>query len=184
MKVAQSCPTLCDPIDSSPPGSPVPGILQARILEWVAISVSRMPPNQLRQLSTMQALEDLGLTPLLNKEKDVGLKKRILKRGIFNLSIFFPCSPPSKSKESKNKESSGKIRPMSGSWWLEERTLLLESPPHPSSATLQGPESPSSVFLLLICKASPSVPLYTCVKQHRGKPFYLKLVTLSFSFLN
>ena len=36
----QSCPTLCDPIDSSPPGSPVPGILQARTLEWVAISFS------------------------------------------------------------------------------------------------------------------------------------------------
>ena len=36
----QSCPTLCDPIDSSPAGSPVPGILQARILEWVAISFS------------------------------------------------------------------------------------------------------------------------------------------------
>ena len=34
----QSCPTLCDPIDSSPPGSPIPGILQARKLEWVAIS--------------------------------------------------------------------------------------------------------------------------------------------------
>ena len=36
----QSCPTLCDPIDSSPPGSPVPGVLQARTLEWVAISFS------------------------------------------------------------------------------------------------------------------------------------------------
>ena len=36
----QSCPTLCDPIDSSPPGSPIPGILQARTLEWVAISFS------------------------------------------------------------------------------------------------------------------------------------------------
>ena len=39
-KSCQSCLTLCDPIDSSPPGSPVPGILQARILEWVAISFS------------------------------------------------------------------------------------------------------------------------------------------------
>ena len=39
-KSLQSCPTLCDPIDGSPPGSPVPGILQARILEWVAISFS------------------------------------------------------------------------------------------------------------------------------------------------
>ena len=38
--VAQSCLTLCDPIDSSPPGSPVPGILQARTPEWVAISSS------------------------------------------------------------------------------------------------------------------------------------------------
>ena len=37
-KLLQSCPTLCDPIDGSLPGSPVPGILQARTLEWVAIS--------------------------------------------------------------------------------------------------------------------------------------------------
>ena len=37
-KSLQSCPTLCDPIDGSPPGSPVPGILQAKTLEWVAIS--------------------------------------------------------------------------------------------------------------------------------------------------
>ena len=37
-KSLQSCPTLCDPKDGSPPGSPVPGILQSRILEWVAIS--------------------------------------------------------------------------------------------------------------------------------------------------
>ena len=36
----QSCPTLCDPIDGSPPGSPVPGVLQARTLEWVAVSFS------------------------------------------------------------------------------------------------------------------------------------------------
>ena len=39
-KSLQSCPTLCDPIDSSPPGSPIPRILQARTLEWVAISFS------------------------------------------------------------------------------------------------------------------------------------------------
>ena len=39
-KSLQSCPTLCDPTDSSPPGSPVPGILQARVLEWGAIAFS------------------------------------------------------------------------------------------------------------------------------------------------
>ena len=39
-KSRQSCPTLCDPIDGGPPGSAVPGILQARTLEWVAIAFS------------------------------------------------------------------------------------------------------------------------------------------------
>ena len=39
-KSLQSCPTLCDPRDGSPPGSPIPGILQARTLEWAAISFS------------------------------------------------------------------------------------------------------------------------------------------------
>ena len=39
-KSLQSCPTLCDPIDGSPPGSPVPGILQARTLGWVALAFS------------------------------------------------------------------------------------------------------------------------------------------------
>ena len=41
-KSLQSCPTLCDPIDGSPPGSPVPGIPQARTLEWVAIPFSNV----------------------------------------------------------------------------------------------------------------------------------------------
>ena len=52
-KLLQSCPTLSDPIDGSPPGSPVPGILQARTLEWVAIyfSNSRMWKVKVKQLS-------------------------------------------------------------------------------------------------------------------------------------
>ena len=44
-KSLQSCPTLCDPIDGSPPGSTMPGILQARTLEWVAISFYIEPFN-------------------------------------------------------------------------------------------------------------------------------------------
>ena len=47
-KSLQLCLTLCDPIDGSPPGSPVPGILQARTLEWVAISFSRRALLQFR----------------------------------------------------------------------------------------------------------------------------------------
>ena len=51
--VAQSCQTLCNPIDCSPPGSPVHGILQARILEWVAVPSSRrsFPPRDRTQVS-------------------------------------------------------------------------------------------------------------------------------------
>ena len=45
-KSLQSCPTLCDPRDGTPPGSPIPGILQARILEWVAISFSKTQNNE------------------------------------------------------------------------------------------------------------------------------------------
>ena len=52
-KSLQSCPTLCDPRDGSPPGSPVPGILQARTLEWVAVSFSRSP-----SYSTINALRE------------------------------------------------------------------------------------------------------------------------------
>ena len=47
-KLLQLCPTLCNPIDGSPPGSPVPGILQARTLEWVAISFSSSILNRCR----------------------------------------------------------------------------------------------------------------------------------------
>ena len=50
----QSCPTLCDPIDGNPAGSPVPGILQARTLEWIAISFS----NTESRLIIFFAVED------------------------------------------------------------------------------------------------------------------------------
>ena len=56
-KLLQSCPTLCDPIDGSPPGSPVPGILQARALEWVAISSSNAWKWKVKSLSRVWLLE-------------------------------------------------------------------------------------------------------------------------------
>ena len=46
-KSLQSCPTLCDPIDGSPTGSPVPGVLQARTLEWVAMSFSNVLAHEI-----------------------------------------------------------------------------------------------------------------------------------------
>ena len=51
-KSLQSCPTLCDPIDGSPPGLPVPGILQARTLEWVAIHGVAQSRTRLKRLSS------------------------------------------------------------------------------------------------------------------------------------
>ena len=58
-KLLQSCLTPCDPIDGSPPGSPVPGILQARTLEWVAISFSNAWKwkVKVKSLSRVQLLE-------------------------------------------------------------------------------------------------------------------------------
>ena len=52
-KSLQSCLTLCDPMDGSPPGSPVPGILQARVLEWGAIAFSTNGPSD-QSLSRVQ----------------------------------------------------------------------------------------------------------------------------------
>ena len=64
-KSLQSCPTLCDPIDDSPPGSPVPGILQTRILEWVAISFSNAWKwkVKVKLLSRAQLQRPHGLQP-------------------------------------------------------------------------------------------------------------------------
>ena len=67
----QSCPTLCDPIDGSPPGSPIPGILQAGTLEEVAISFSQValvvknPPASARDIIDMCLI--LGLEDLLKE---------------------------------------------------------------------------------------------------------------------
>ena len=51
-KLLQSCPILCDPIDSSPPGYPVPGILQARMLEWLAMSFSNGKSQKLEAIKS------------------------------------------------------------------------------------------------------------------------------------
>ena len=59
-KSLQSCPTLCDPIDGSPPGSPVPGVLQARTLEWAAVSFSKacMHAKPLQSCTTLCDTKD------------------------------------------------------------------------------------------------------------------------------
>ena len=58
----QSCPTLCNPIDGSPPGFPVPGILQARTLEWVAISLTLCSDHELLIAKFRLKLKKVGKT--------------------------------------------------------------------------------------------------------------------------
>ena len=88
-KSLQSCLTVCDPIDGSPPGSPVPGILQARTLEWVAISFSNACKwkVKVKSLSRVQLLATPRTTRLLHpwdfpvKSTGVGCHC-LLQRGI------------------------------------------------------------------------------------------------------
>ena len=62
-KSLQSCPTLCDPVDGSPPGSAIPGILQARTLEWAAISFSIS--EAAKQTSIRTGIDQIALYHLL-----------------------------------------------------------------------------------------------------------------------
>ena len=73
-KSLQSCLTLCDPIDGSPPGSAVPGILQARTLEWGAISFSNAPPmNFLFYISSIEESKT-KLTSMVMKNSEIMVK--------------------------------------------------------------------------------------------------------------
>ena len=87
-KSLQSCPTLCNPIDGSPPGSTIPGILQARTLEWVAISFSNAWKWKVKVKSVMSdSLQPHGLQPanLLHPwefpGKNTGVEYHCLKKG-------------------------------------------------------------------------------------------------------
>ena len=85
-KSLQSCPTLCNPIDGSPPGSPVPEILQARTLEWVAISFS---------MKVKSGSEVAQSCPTLSDPMDCSLPGSSV-RGIFQARVLewvaFPFS--------------------------------------------------------------------------------------------
>ena len=100
-KSLQSCPTLCDPRDGSPPGSPVPGILQARTLEWVAISFS----NAWKWKVKVKSLSRVGLlatpwTAAYQVPPSMGFSRQEYWSGchcllqIYEYWLTFHCLPP------------------------------------------------------------------------------------------
>ena len=90
-KSLQSCPNLCDPIDSSPPGSPVPGILQARTLEWVAISFSNAWKwkVKVKSLSRVQLLA-IPWTAAYQAPPSMGFSRQEFWSGVPLLHTRFP----------------------------------------------------------------------------------------------
>ena len=97
-KLLQSCPTLCDPIDGSPPGSSIPGILQARTLEWVAISFSnawtwKMKVKSLSRVRLLAA----PWTAVYQAPPSMGFARQAYWRG---LPLPSPCCCPGSHRES------------------------------------------------------------------------------------
>ena len=103
-KSLQSCPTLCDPTNSSPPGSPIPRILQPRTLEWVAISFSNAWKwkVKVKSLSRVQLLAT-PLTATYQAPPSMGFSRQEYWSGVpspslestIAIHIFFPVEPPS-----------------------------------------------------------------------------------------
>ena len=81
-KLLQSCPTLCDPIDGGPPSSPFPGILKARTLEWIAISLSRTQVWKWKSLDHVW-LWPHGYSSWNSLSQNTGVDSLALLQGIF-----------------------------------------------------------------------------------------------------
>ena len=85
-KSLQSCPTLCDPIDGSPPDSPVPGILQERTLEWGAIAFSESMAGELK--SQMLYREHYVREVICWKKNKQKQPPEIMIKGLYNSSLI------------------------------------------------------------------------------------------------
>ena len=86
-KSLQSCPTLCDPIDGSPPGSPVPGILQTRTLEWAAISFSNAWKGKVKVKLCLTLCDPMDCSPPGSSVHGI-LQVRVLEWGAIAFSII------------------------------------------------------------------------------------------------
>ena len=110
-KSLQSCPTLCDPIDGSPPGFPVPGILQARTLEWVAICFSNAWEwkVKVRSLSHVR-LFTTPWTAAYQAPPSMGFSRQKYWSGVPLPSLWMSLGPLVKESKGVFKISRGKER--------------------------------------------------------------------------
>ena len=124
-EVTQSCPTLCHPVDCSPPGSPIHGILQARILEWVAISFSRgsSRPRDRTQVSCIAGrhfnLNHQGSKPCTIHSTEYYRGENCIDRKLWKYTGGFPWSlyltvhmydETTKAREITNRKQQSKIK--------------------------------------------------------------------------
>ena len=138
-KSLQSCPTLCDPIDGSPPVSPVPGILQARTLQWVAISfsnawkwkvkvksLSRVRPSATPWTAAHQAPPSIGLSRQEYWSGVPSPSPRVYPlapkiHASLYAKTFYPSQDPKKSHISTN--SASNCRQALEAWFVEYHHL-------------------------------------------------------------
>ena len=122
-KSLQSCPTLCDPIDGSPPGFPVPGMLQARTLEWVAISFSNAWKWKVKVKSLSRAwLLATPLTADYQASPSMGFSRQEYWSGLPLPSPYWELVPAYLFNQSVNKYFKITSRGYIGlPWWLSSK---------------------------------------------------------------
>ena len=126
-KLLQSCPTLCDPIDGSPPGSTFPGILQARTLEWVAISFSKGMKNRAILPDLRKRYDPVGKR---GKPHSQNLETIFFQLWVLGMWYKMHCYLSSRKTETSlgwnHQENQGKIPQVMGcpSWDLIDCTIL------------------------------------------------------------
>ena len=132
-KSLQSCPTLCDPIDGSPPGSVVPGILQARLLEWVAISFSRAWKRKVKvkSLSRVQ-LQATPWTAAYQAPPPMGFSRQEYWSEVPLPSLGLCLNETSQGLELRDKVSCPQLHTFSEAVLNFKPGLLLSTAHHPN----------------------------------------------------
>ena len=169
-KLLQSCPTLCDPIDGSPPGSPVPGILQARTLEWVSISSSNVwkwkvkvkSPSRVRLFAT-------PWTAAHQAPPSMGFSRQEYWSGVPYWTLFRELASGLRSSEHclASETLSGCSKAPAVGSGLRDRPLLFSSQGSPASA------HPCHLLLPPLTQVSSAFSVSTCTSGSNLSSLFL-----------